>query len=357
MLARDLGCGPRPRDMRLGLPLAYGLATPAYAYATMAYGHQSTSCALLASFALLWRYDARRPALRAGAAGALASYAVVIELGVAPVAAVLGFYLIALVIGGKQKATTLGDFGVGALVPLVVLLGYNQLAFGSPWDMGYFHHTTKIFHDVHSEQNPLGLRSPEARRVLTLLWGRHRGLTFYAPITLLVPFGLVELSRRRLWGMAIVSLAAMGAVFMVNLSYPEWTGGWSTGPRLLVPMLPFALLPVAGLLARGSRAVVVTASCLTIAGAVLMLGFLGVGARIPQYFEDPLLQVIWPLWSGGSVPNWTGRRPSHQESRRAARSGHHRRPAPRRARVAVLAVVDRSNRGDRRADVGLRRAC
>ncbi len=40
-LAHDLGCGPR-RAALVGL--AYGLATPAYAYATMGYGHQATAC-------------------------------------------------------------------------------------------------------------------------------------------------------------------------------------------------------------------------------------------------------------------------------------------------------------------------
>src|SRR5262249_21836966 len=50
-LARDMGCGPR-RSALVGL--AYGLATPAFAYATMAHGHQSSAFALLASFALLW---------------------------------------------------------------------------------------------------------------------------------------------------------------------------------------------------------------------------------------------------------------------------------------------------------------
>ena len=53
-LARDLGCGPRRAAL---VALAYGLATPAYAYATMSYGHQVSSFALLASFALLWRTD------------------------------------------------------------------------------------------------------------------------------------------------------------------------------------------------------------------------------------------------------------------------------------------------------------
>ncbi len=260
----------------------------------------------------------------------------------------MGFYLLAIVIGRRQKPTTLGDFTVGALVPLVILLGYNQLAYGSPWDMGYFHHTTQIFSDVHSEQNPLGLRSPEARRIVTLLWGRHRGLTFYAPLTLLVPFGLVELIRRRLYGMAIISLSAMMAVFAVNWSYPEWTGGWSTGPRLLVPLLPFAMLPVAGLLARPGRLVVIVAASLALGGAVLMLGFLGVGARVPQFYLDPLVEVVWPLWRGESVPHWTGE--PFAQCRRADMLADPEQLATRRARFAVRPVGARADHRDRRVD-------
>jgi hypothetical protein len=300
-LARDLGCGPR-RSALVGL--AYGLATPAYVYATLGHGHQASAFALLASFALLWRFDAPRPALRAGLAGFLASYAAVIELAVGPVAAVLGFYLLAQVIGKRRKPSMLGDFGVGAVVPVLLLLGYNQLAFGSPWDMGYFHHATDIFAKVHSEANPLGLRRPDLSRAFPLLFGRYRGLTFYAPIVVLVPFGLVSLVRRKFWGMAAVATAAMAAVFAVNMSYPEWTGGWCTGPRLLVPLLPFAMLPVAGLLAGGSRWALAAAVLLTLAGGVLMLLFVGVGGRIPQYYEDPLFQAVGVLWRGGQRPEW-----------------------------------------------------
>src|SRR5262249_2369591 len=153
--------------------------------------HQTSAFALLASFALLWRTEAPRPGLRVGLAGFLAAWAAVVELQVGPVAAILSCYLLAQVIGGLRKPGGLANFAVGAIIPTLVLLGYNQLAFGSPWDMGYFHHTTKIFADVHSEQNPLGLRRPEAVRALALLWGRHRGLLFYAPIVALVPPGLV----------------------------------------------------------------------------------------------------------------------------------------------------------------------
>lgn len=302
-LARDLGCGPRKAAL---VGLAYGLATPAYAYATFAYGHQMAAALLLSSFAILWRHDAPKAALRAGVAGFLASYAAVIELSVGPVAAVLGFYLLGQAVARRRKPSTIGDFAVGALIPLLLLLGYNQLAYGSPFDMGYFHHTTKIFADVHGAGNPLGLRSPELQRITTLLLGRYRGLTFYAPIVWLMPFGIVSLARARLWGMLWASVGTMAVVFAVNLSYPEWTGGWSTGPRLLVPLLPFAMLPVATLLARNGRGAAVVAALLALAGGVVILLFVGVGGRLPQFYTDPLVQAVGPIWLGRSVEGWVG---------------------------------------------------
>src|SRR4051812_21759282 len=153
-LARDLGCGAR-RSALVGL--AYGLSTPAYAYATMSYGHQASAFALLAAFALLWHMDGRRARLAMIAAGFLAAMASTIELSVGPVSAILGLYLLAQVIGRRRPVGALGGFAVGAALPTLALLGYNQLAFGSPWEMGYFHHATAIFAKVHNRRNPLGL--------------------------------------------------------------------------------------------------------------------------------------------------------------------------------------------------------
>ena len=104
--------------------------------------------------------------------------------------------------------------------------------------------------------------------------------------------------------MASVSASGVAAVFLVNLSYPEWTGGWSTGPRFLVPLLPFAMLPVAALLAVGGRWATLAAVLLALAGGVLMLLFQGVGARIPNPIEDPLLDAVLPLWRGDPLPGW-----------------------------------------------------
>ena len=300
--ARELGCRPWPAGL---IGLAYGLSTPAYVYATLAYGHQASAFALFASFLLLWRRGRPHDSARIFAAGVLAAYASVIELQVGPVSAILGLYLLAQCLNRARRPDALAIFFVGALLPTLLLLFYNQLAFGSPWEMGYFHHDTRQFAKVHNRDNPIGLQIPDCSKLVPLLWGRYRGLTFYAPILLLSVPGWVVLFVRRCWSVAVVSLLVVAAVIVVNLSYPEWTGGWSTGPRLLVPLIPFAILPVAGLLAgtsRFARLAMIVLTALALAGGAEMLLFQAVGGRIPPDISDPLRDAVWPLWTRGDPP-------------------------------------------------------
>ncbi|MFO0956734.1 MAG: hypothetical protein U0800_04610 [Isosphaeraceae bacterium] len=301
--ALRLGCSPR---VALLIGLAFGLATPAFAYATMAYGHPVTSCCLFGGFLLLLG-DVR--SARCAVAGFLAALAVATELQSAPVAALLGGFLGLRVLRNQAGWIHLLAFAIGAAVPTGGLVAYNLAAFGKPWEMGYFHHATPRFAGVHSPDNPLGLNRPDLGKAVPLLFSPYRGLLYYAPILFLAVPGWIMLGWSRRWEVLGVTLLACLATFFVNLSYPEWTGGWSTGPRLLVPLLPFAMAPVAALLARGGRWALVPAVFLAIAGGVLMLMFVGVGARIPDLIDrrpldDPLRSVVWPLWSGLPLPRW-----------------------------------------------------
>ena len=308
-IAARLGCGPG-RSALIGL--AYGLATPAYVYGTLDYGHQPAAFALLASFTLIWTFpDARRSTIRGGWAGFFAACAVVIELQVAVVAAVLGAYLLWRVARREADLNALFAFAIGGVGPALVLAAYNQLAFGSPWQTGYFHLANQ-FSAVHDAKNPLGLNLPRRSLIGPLLWEGRRGLLRFAPILLLAPAGWVALARRHA-AAAVVTVAACLAVFLVNLSYSHgtggprivdpmlWTGGMTTGPRILVPILPFAMIPVASLLAATGRKTLMMAVLLALAGWALMLLFQGVGGRVPHTIDDPLRDAVLPLWSGAPL--------------------------------------------------------
>lgn len=307
-LARALGCGPRSAAL---VGLAYGLSTPAYVYATLAYGHQACAFALLAAFLLIWNRAPRFVALRLAAAGFLAALASVIELQVGPVSAILGTYFLVEVLRRRYRARHLLAFAAGALVPTLVLMAYNDAVFGSPWDMGYFH-LANTFAPIHSRRNPLGVRAPDASKLVPLLFGRYRGLFVHAPILILALPGWVVLTIRRHWAPAIVSFLACVAVLLVNLGYPEWTGGWTTGPRLLLPLIPFAMIPVAGSVAlsgRCTRSLTLMAAALALLGGLEMLAFQGAGGRVPNEVWDPATRqrveltepfrdAVWPLWAG-----------------------------------------------------------
>jgi len=317
ILAGELGCGPR-RSILVGL--AYGLATPAYAYATLAYGHQAAAACLLGSFTLLRHTPHRRVEGWAGFAGFLAACASVIEIQVGPVSAILAFYAIARFAKAKRPVANAIAFGLGALIPTLGLLAYNTIAFDSPFRMGYFFLVTDRYARVHSVANPLGVSRPDWSRLVDILIKPARGLLWYAPISALTIPGLVVLVIRKSFATAIVSAAAITAALLVTISYPEWTGGWSTGPRLLVPILPFVMLPISGLLAVGGRATTWIASLLAGMGAVAILLFQGVGARVPDprlgtaaavidTFATPLTDAVWPIWRGDRLPGWVyGRR-------------------------------------------------
>jgi hypothetical protein len=213
-----------------------------------------------------------------------------------------------------RRAKPVTTFVVSAALAAGLLAAYNYRAFGSPLDLGYAHEVFPEFRAVHSAANPLGLRLPEwetARDVLSaLLWGRHRGIAVYAPILLAAPVGLLVLVCRNYRGVALVIVAAVAWMLLLNVSYPKWEGGWCTGPRLLVPAFPFAMLAVGGLLALPRRGVFMAllAIATTVSG-LLMLACVAVGGRFPPYRLDPAARRELPLdpWTQVVFPRWQGR--------------------------------------------------
>lgn len=124
----------------------------------------------------------------------------------------------------------LAAFLAGAALFAAAEAGYNVVRFGSPLNTG------------HSETSGLAF---EFETFLVGSVGQlislPRGVVWYAPFVLLVPFGaaLMWRSRRRL----VVLLGAQVAlVFLLYSSWYDWSGGLAWGPRFMVALMPLLAL-------------------------------------------------------------------------------------------------------------------
>jgi hypothetical protein len=141
-------------------------------------------------------------------------------------------------------------FVAGALLPLGLVAWTNYLRFGDVTKTGYhlaFPTTTFLL------SNPLiaGARG--------LFFDGEVGLLWFTPWIVLVPFAMVRFWKVRPLECAL-SLAILLGSFLFYSCYVAWNGGWAYGPRLLLPALPFAILPLVILFEhwRNSRAVAKT---------------------------------------------------------------------------------------------------
>ena len=281
--------------------LAYGLATPGFLYGTLFYGHNLAGFCILVALYLVWRSgrshsDTRVP--DALIAGLLAGYAVVSEY---PAVGPAGLIALAAVALWRDRIRVM-SFLFGAAVAAALLAVYNWKAFGSPFTLSYAYEASPLFRQVHSEQTPLGLRwwePPHIERLPELLWLPRRGLLWYAPFFALVPLGLLALLFSRRWPLALVLAGAVGWYVWIVLVYPNWDGGWCTGPRLLTAIYPLlTVLAGSTFLAARSAAGKLLVVPIVLVGMLVNLGCVAVGGRFPPQVERPLAEVVVPRWRG-----------------------------------------------------------
>jgi hypothetical protein len=230
-----------------------GAGTMLFPFATLLFGHMLSATLGFAAFVLLLLERQRGPsAWRAGAAGLLAGYALVVEYPLGIVALVLAGY----VASGPRVATRLGAYLGGCLVGALPLALYNTWAFGSPTTMSY---TNVLNAPSDGVGDPTlgggnstgfyGVSLPDVRTALSLLLS-EKGLLIVTPICIAAVLGLPALWRRGRRAEALVCAAVPSLFLAYNASYYLPFGGQGPGPRFLVPALPFLSLPLAAALTR-----------------------------------------------------------------------------------------------------------
>lgn len=302
-LVGALGYGER---VALGLAALYGLATFAWPYARTFYAEPLATLCLLATFYGLQRGTARVAEWWGGAASArttlsartparallplfLAGLAAGTALLVKPHAALvlpaLGLYLLGrtptgagwptrLRLAAQTAATWMAGFGI-AIVPLLLI---NAAIYGGPFMTGY------------SAGRLSGLALPFMTGFTGMTISSGKGFLWYSPPVILALLGARAFFRRhRAEALTCLGIILIHLAFYARLSL--WNGDWAWGPRYLLLILPFALLPAAAFLAQARgrprwQATIVTIAIVGV--AVQLLGTLvNFGWDRTRIFDEP----------------------------------------------------------------------
>jgi len=282
--------------------LIYGLATNAFPYSGAFFSHQLSAFLLFGAFYIgfLVQHDVIHPGFLT-AAGFMLGYSLISEYPTFLIA--VGIF--AYIVFSRKGKRWIGALLAGGFVPGLLLMVYNWAIFRTPLPVGY------RYSELYVEQHSVGLISISYPR-LEALWGitfsSYRGLFFVSPVLLLAIFGLILWWR---WGKfrkeAIVCSWSVVIFFLFNASSVMWQGGFSIGPRYLIPMLPFLIIGLCIFLIHfGDRSWAIIATGVTSLVSMLIIWAQTIGGQnYPDWRENPLINYSIPyLLDGNIARNW-----------------------------------------------------
>jgi hypothetical protein len=162
-----------------------------------------------------------------------------------------------------------------------------------------------VFYNVVRFENPLSFGQPWAfslsaipEGIAGLVFSPGRGIIWYCPPVLAAILGFRKAAKEKKTEALLIGSLFAGFI-MLHSSWPFWHGGWSWGPRFLVPILP-GLMALTGLL-EGKAA-----------KGLLVLAFVGFLVNVPamvsyyeRYYAEAKEQGVSErdlLWSVSRAP-------------------------------------------------------
>ena len=217
------------RDAALFGALGTMLGTPLWGWSTTLIGHAVVAALYVAAVWCFLRRPSARGALFGGAA---LGWAVMVEYQAALTGLVIAGWAAWRWHSAAGGWRAVGLAAVGGVAALLPLLGYNLVAFGTPFRIGY----SGVVGFEGMDQGLFGLTWPRPRALVEILVGDRRGLLWVAPVLVVAPLGLGTLGEKaRTRGLATMAALAAIVVLLVNAAYVYWDGGNSTGPRHAMP--------------------------------------------------------------------------------------------------------------------------
>ncbi len=280
---------------RVLVTLAYGLGTMAFPYSLMFYGHQIASVLLFSCFYLLFTRRGRIGDYGLFACGLMMGAAFMTEFPAAIISVFLFFYAFA-VLENKEKISFLI---LGIIPPLIILAAYNFLCFGGMFSTGYSYLAYQESAEFQSA-GFLGVSLPDPLVLLGILFSPYRGLFFFSPFLLLCIPGFHRFYRNnRLRKEFWLFLLSVLSFILWNAGYSVWWGGWSPGPRHLVPVIPFMVVTIMLYSREFSGWKEKFAVLLAAASIVLTFSVTVTDPFLPEGAYNPLVQHTIPLLARG----------------------------------------------------------
>ena len=166
---------------------------------------------------------------REAQAGAALAFAVLARPQSAAFVPLLFAFLALRAGGARPAATAIARTLVPLAVAAAITIAYNLIRFGDPLQFGY-----------EPPVDP-GFTTPLLEGAGGLLLSPEKSIVLFAPAIMLVPFALVALWRRERAVPALL-VALFAAAFVLAATWHSWMGGWSWGPRLVIPGVSVVLV-------------------------------------------------------------------------------------------------------------------
>ena len=281
--------------------LVFGMGTPIFLYATVFWGHATTSAFLVFAFAALVEIADCRDG-RFGwwgfVLGASAGWATVVEYPSAVPAALLA--CVGLIYGYRHGRRVLIRViiaeAVGALICAAILGLYQWVAFGSPFHLGY---QSSLFRATDMKAGFLGLTYPKWSALLGITFGLQRGIFLHSPVLLIACVGVIlSLKNAQFQPLRVAAILIVVYFVLFNASYTNWWGGWSYGPRYLSPGLPFLCFGLAEIWVRGRRTSRVGVIGLSLLGFATTLAGVATTHVWPKQEPFPVKSAMHAFFNG-----------------------------------------------------------
>lgn len=298
-----LGAFSSNRGYRVIVVLVYGLATIAFPYSSAFYAHQLVAVLLFMPFAFAsWLTPHNSTPWRLFGLGVMLGYAVIAEYPAILIAAPVFLYLFYRLPRKGRIAWVI----LGGLLPGIIAMIYNYAIFRTPMPVAYNYSVEWV--GVH------GITTFQWHAFWGISFSSYRGLFFMSPILILAIWGLVySWQHRHDWPEVLVTTVAVVGLIVFNSCLKTWAGGFSVGPRYLVPMVPFLAWPLIFFLERHGRSTWGRILCglLTLVSLFSVWTLSLAGQRFPQdlplaVWHFPLRDYSLPLLLEGNIARNVG---------------------------------------------------